>query len=77
MVTFLDHLFEVEGIKGPFLICVPLSTIGHWKREFEGKFSLVLAREVTWNAFAWTFRYVRCHLSLTATITLLQAGVTW
>jgi SNF2 family DNA or RNA helicase len=35
VVTFLDHLFTVENIKGPFLICVPLSTIGHWKREFE------------------------------------------
>jgi hypothetical protein len=36
VVTFLDHLYEVEGIKGPFLVCVPLSTIGHWKREFDG-----------------------------------------
>ena len=36
VVTFLDHLFEVENIRGPFLICVPLSTIGHWKREFDG-----------------------------------------
>jgi hypothetical protein len=36
VVTFLDHLYEVEGIRGPFLICVPLSTIGHWKREFDG-----------------------------------------
>jgi chromodomain-helicase-DNA-binding protein 7 len=35
VVTFLEHLFEVEGIKGPFLIVVPLSTITHWKREFE------------------------------------------
>lgn len=36
VVTFLDHLFTVESIRGPFLICVPLSTIAHWKREFEG-----------------------------------------
>eukprot|EP00601_Ochromonadales_sp_CCMP2298_P021910 CAMPEP_0173321264 /NCGR_PEP_ID=MMETSP1143-20121109/29311_1 /TAXON_ID=483371 /ORGANISM="non described non described, Strain CCMP2298" /LENGTH=703 /DNA_ID=CAMNT_0014264991 /DNA_START=1 /DNA_END=2108 /DNA_ORIENTATION=+ len=36
VVTFLDHLFTTEGIRGPFLVCVPLSTIGHWKREFEG-----------------------------------------
>lgn len=33
VVSFLDHLYEVENIKGPFLICVPLSTIGHWLRE--------------------------------------------
>ena len=36
VVSFLDHLFETEGIKGPFLIAVPLSTVEHWKREFEG-----------------------------------------
>ena len=36
VVTFLEHLFEVEALKGPFLICVPLSTIGHWRREFDG-----------------------------------------
>ena len=36
VVTFLEHLFEVENLRGPFLICVPLSTIGHWRREFEG-----------------------------------------
>ena len=29
IVTFLDHLFEIEKIRGPFLICVPLSTIEH------------------------------------------------
>jgi hypothetical protein len=36
VVTMLDHLFEVEHIHGPFLVCVPLSTIGHWRREIEG-----------------------------------------
>jgi superfamily II DNA or RNA helicase len=36
VVSFLDHLFEVENIKGPFLVCVPLSTLEHWKREAEG-----------------------------------------
>lgn len=36
VVSFLDHLFEVEKIHGPFLITVPLSTIEHWKRESEG-----------------------------------------
>jgi chromodomain-helicase-DNA-binding protein 7 len=36
VVSFLDHLFEVENIKGPFLIVVPLSTIEHWRRETEG-----------------------------------------
>lgn len=36
VVTMLEHLFDVESIRGPFLICVPLSTIGHWRREVEG-----------------------------------------
>lgn len=35
VITFLDHLFEVENIKGPFLVTVPLSTIEHWRRECE------------------------------------------
>ena len=41
VVAFLEHLFEVEALKGPFLICVPLSTIGHWKREFDGWSSMI------------------------------------
>jgi chromodomain-helicase-DNA-binding protein 7 len=36
VIAFLDHLFRVENIKGPFLVCVPLSTIEHWRREAEG-----------------------------------------
>ena len=36
VVTFLEHLFEIEQMRGPFLICVPLSTIAHWQRESEG-----------------------------------------
>lgn len=36
VVAFLEHLFREEGIKGPFLVCVPLSTIEHWRREAEG-----------------------------------------
>lgn len=35
VISFLDHLFQGENIKGPFLICVPLSTIEHWRREIE------------------------------------------
>jgi len=34
-VTFLNTLYEHENIRGPFMICAPLSTLGHWKREFE------------------------------------------
>lgn len=36
VITFLNHLFEVDEIRGPFLICVPLSTLEHWRREAEG-----------------------------------------
>jgi SNF2 family DNA or RNA helicase len=36
IIAFLDHLWEVENIKGPFLVLVPLSTIEHWRRESEG-----------------------------------------
>uniref|UniRef100_A0A1I8G5A8 DNA helicase n=1 Tax=Macrostomum lignano TaxID=282301 RepID=A0A1I8G5A8_9PLAT len=33
-ITFLKEVFDY-GIKGPFLVIVPLSTIGNWQREFE------------------------------------------
>jgi chromodomain-helicase-DNA-binding protein 7 len=35
-IAFLDHLHRVEGVRGPFLIVVPLSTLLHWRREIEG-----------------------------------------
>ena len=36
IVTYLEHLFRVEKLNGPFLVVVPLSTVEHWRREFEG-----------------------------------------
>lgn len=33
-IAFLIELFEY-GFKGPFLIIVPLSTLGNWQREFD------------------------------------------
>lgn len=33
-ITFLHAVFDY-GIKGPFLVIAPLSTIGNWSREFE------------------------------------------
>ena len=35
-VTTLNHIWQVEGIRGPFLVLAPLSTLGHWQREFDG-----------------------------------------
>ncbi len=32
-ITFLEEIHHV-GIKGPFLIIAPLSTIANWEREF-------------------------------------------
>lgn len=32
-ITFLEEIYRV-GIKGPFLIIAPLSTIANWEREF-------------------------------------------
>lgn len=34
-VAFLQYLYVRERIRGPFLIIAPLSTVEHWKREFE------------------------------------------
>lgn len=33
-ITFINEIYE-HGIYGPFLIIVPLSTVGNWTREFE------------------------------------------
>ncbi|XP_070187859.1 chromodomain-helicase-DNA-binding protein 8-like isoform X4 [Littorina saxatilis] len=33
-ITFLSEIYKY-GIKGPFLVIVPLSTVGNWQREFE------------------------------------------
>lgn len=30
---FLEHLVRVECVRGPYLVIIPLSTVGHWKRE--------------------------------------------
>ena len=35
VVAFLEHLRTRGGVRGPFLVLAPLSTLGHWKREFE------------------------------------------
>ncbi|KAI3652349.1 hypothetical protein MP228_002674 [Amoeboaphelidium protococcarum] len=34
-VSFLDRLYNTYGVKGPFLVVAPLSTIPHWQRTFE------------------------------------------
>jgi SNF2-related domain/Chromo (CHRromatin Organisation MOdifier) domain len=36
IVCFIEHLFRVEKIHRPYLVVVPLSTVEHWRREFEG-----------------------------------------
>mmetsp|Transcript_1524 Transcript_1524/g.2023 ORF Transcript_1524/g.2023 Transcript_1524/m.2023 type:complete len:2660 (+) Transcript_1524:292-8271(+) len=36
IVCYIEHLSRVEKVQRPFLICVPLSTVEHWRREFEG-----------------------------------------
>eukprot|EP01083_Nonionella_stella_P144660 452020_1 len=33
--TFIEHLYRVNNVHGPFLIVAPLSTLFHWKREIE------------------------------------------
>jgi len=35
-VAMLDYLITTYGIRGPFLVVAPLSTIPHWQREFAG-----------------------------------------
>ncbi|KAI8906817.1 SNF2 family N-terminal domain-containing protein [Gorgonomyces haynaldii] len=34
-ISFLSYLFHSQDVYGPFLVVVPLSTIGSWVREFQ------------------------------------------
>jgi hypothetical protein len=36
IVCYIEHVFRVEKIRRPFLVVVPLSTVEHWRREFDG-----------------------------------------
>jgi chromodomain-helicase-DNA-binding protein 7 len=60
-VSTLHHIWKEEGIRGPFLVLAPLSTLAHWLREFEewtemntilyhgSNESRELIREVEWH----------------------------
>jgi len=41
IVCYIEHLFRIEKIRRPYLVVVPLSTVEHWRREFEGWTDLV------------------------------------
>lgn len=32
--SFLGHISQSFGVRGPFLVVVPLSTVANWIREF-------------------------------------------
>ena len=34
-VATLNQIWQNEGIRGPFLVIAPLSTLHHWQREFD------------------------------------------
>ena len=34
-ISFLNHLYNIENCRGPFLVVAPLSTLDHWKRTGE------------------------------------------
>jgi chromodomain-helicase-DNA-binding protein 7 len=34
-IAFLQHLWSIEGCRGPFMVIAPLSTLEHWKRTVE------------------------------------------
>ena len=44
VVATLNHLRSKEGLRGPFLIVAPLSTIGHWHREVENWTDMTLCK---------------------------------
>ena len=34
-IAMLDYIWRSEGVRGPFLVVAPLSTLSHWQREVE------------------------------------------
>ncbi|KAG7355569.1 SNF2/helicase domain containing protein [Nitzschia inconspicua] len=86
IVCYLEHLFRVEKIHGPFLVVVPLSTIEHWRREFEGWTDLVCCvyhdRQRVWRdclrEYEWYFEdkphnadFLKFHVLVTTYDTLI------
>jgi hypothetical protein len=80
VITFLEHLFTVENVKGPFLCCVPLSTVEHWRREAEswsnmtccvyhdvggGKDMRDVIREYEWYYKGRSRRLLKFHVLIT------------
>ena len=80
VISFLDHLFTEECIRGPFLVCVPLSTIEHWRREAEawsrmhvcvyhdaggGRDMRDIIREYDWYYKGRSRRCLKFHLLIT------------
>ena len=33
--AFINHLYNFENVRGPFLVIAPLSTLEHWKRSVD------------------------------------------
>ncbi|KAK4530119.1 hypothetical protein CCYA_CCYA03G0976 [Cyanidiococcus yangmingshanensis] len=70
-VSFLDYLYREQNIRGPFLVVAPLSTLGHWKREFETWTHMnaivfhgnVRAREVIFQ-YEWTYPGMTAKLGM-------------
>ena len=64
IVCYLEHLFRVEQIRRPYLVVVPLSTVEHWRREFEGWTDMVCCvyhdRQRVWRdvmrEYEWYFK---------------------
>lgn len=80
VISFLEHLFEVEKLRGPFLVCVPLSTIQHWKRESDSWTNMItclyhdagggrdmrdIIREYEWYYKGMSRRLLKFHLLIT------------
>lgn len=87
IVSYLEHLFRVEKIRGPFLVVVPLSTIEHWRREFEGWTNMVACiyhdRQRIWRdvlrEYEWYFEdkphtaeFLKFHVLVTTYDTLIS-----
>lgn len=52
-IAVLEYQRQLEGVRGPFLVVAPLTTLGHWQREIE-----------TWTPMVRLWALVGCRVVL-------------
>ena len=52
-IAVLEYQRQLEGVRGPFLVVAPLTTLGHWQREIETWTPMVRFRVLGFHVLVW------------------------